>query len=51
MNIIIELSYKTGNHEELKDLYSVLYSIITYDVCSITVKCGGIIKRFIIEEK
>lgn len=51
MNIIIELSYKTGNHEELKDLYTVLYSIITYDVYSITVKFGGIIKKFVIEEE
>lgn len=50
MNITIELAYKTGKHEELKDLYSVLYSIITYDVYSVTVTFGGIKKKFIIEE-
>jgi len=50
MNIVIELAYKTGKHEELKDLYSVLYSIVTYDVCSITVTFGGIRKVFVLSE-
>lgn len=50
MKMEIELVYRTNLHEKVTDLYSVLYSIIAYDVYKIIVTMGGIKKTFILEE-
>lgn len=51
MDVIkVVLKYKTGRSEELRDFYTLLYSIITYDPYSITISFGKIRKTFVISE-
>ncbi len=51
MMMTIELRYSTNKKEPITDLYTLLYSIITYDVIEIVVSMGGIEKTFVLISK
>jgi hypothetical protein len=46
MKITVSLLYATNQREELTDIYTLLYSIMVYDVIEISVEMGVLKKTF-----